>query len=34
VYLTPSDASDAWFVMTEDFPRKIFGYAGNVFRFR
>jgi hypothetical protein len=34
VYLTPSDASDAWLVMEEDFPRKIFGYTGNVFRFR
>jgi hypothetical protein len=34
VYLAPSDASDAWLVMTEDFPRKIVGYVGNVLKFR
>jgi hypothetical protein len=35
VYLTPSDKHDEWRVIsTEDFPRKIFGYAGNVFNFK
>ncbi len=34
VYLTPSDKHDEWLVLAEDFPRKIFGYAGNVFHFK
>ena len=34
VYLTPSDKPDQWLVIEEDFPRKIFGYAGNVFNFK
>jgi hypothetical protein len=34
VYLAPSDKRDAWFVIAEDFPRKIFGYTGNIFHFK
>jgi hypothetical protein len=34
VYLTPSDRHDEWFVITEDFPRQIFGHTGNVFNFK
>jgi hypothetical protein len=34
VYLTPSDKHDQWLVIEEDFPRKIFGYTGNVFNFK
>ena len=34
VYLTASDKHDVWLVITEGFPRKIFGYTGNVFDFK
>jgi hypothetical protein len=34
VYLAPSDVPAAWLVMKKDFPRKISGYVGNVFKFR
>jgi hypothetical protein len=34
VYLVPSDRQDEWVVITEDFPRKIVGYAGNIFNFK
>jgi hypothetical protein len=34
VYLVPSDRQDEWLVITEDFPRKIVGYAGNIFNFK
>jgi hypothetical protein len=34
VYLVPSDHPDEWLALAQDFPRKISGYAGNVFGFR
>ena len=34
VYLTPSDQPNEWLVVTEDYPRKIVGYSGNIFNFK
>ncbi len=34
LYLTPADRHDKWRVIAEDFPRKIFGYTGNIFHFK
>ncbi len=34
VYLTRSDRPDEWLVVTDEFPRKIVGYSGNVFNFK
>lgn len=34
VYLTRADRPDEWLVITDEFPRKIVGYSGNVFNFK
>lgn len=34
VYLSPSDRPDEWLVFTEEYPRKLVGYSGNVFSFK
>ena len=34
VYLVPSDRQNEWLIIMKDFPRKIVGYAGNIFNFK